>query len=213
MKQIVRTVVSLVLMMSIALTSLFVCTPDAQAASYDYATIVSAQQYLNILGYITPVTGTLDKSTQKQLKSFQRDAALTQSGEPDQKTMYRLEKRSSAAVKNNRHGNAVLRFNGDYRLLERGSNNKRVKILNEMLDFLGYEHDKGTKFGNKTYAGVCAFQNDFVRNHPVDGKAGPYTLSTMEVAYGIVYQGKYSVSGLKKYVSKHHKLPKYTPNY
>lgn len=207
MKKIVRCVVSLVLMVCIAASSLFITAPTAEASSYSYETILQAQKYLCSLGYMTDINGDLDKSTRKQLQYFQRDANLVQTGEPDSPTMDRLQKRSAAANKNNKHVGTMLCFNGDYRLLERKSNGSRVKILNELLEYLGYEHDKGSSFGKKTENGVRAFQADFVREHPVDGKAGPYTLSRLEVVYGLVMGGSYTVPSLIKYVNKHHKLP------
>lgn len=210
MKKILRTALSLMLMLCIACASMVVAVPEARADGYSAATVRQAQQYLNRLGYtVKDVNGQLDKATRRQLRAFQRDANLPQTGEPDGGTMYRLERRATAAVNNNRNGYAVLEFGGDYRLLERGSRGKRVRVLNQMLAFLGYEADNGSTFGARTLAGVCAFQRDFVSEHPVDGKAGPYTLSRLEVAYGVVAEGSYTVDSLHRYVKKHHRMPGY----
>ena len=148
--------------------------------------VKKAQTQLKALGYkFTAKTGVVTSSMRNALKSFQYDAALKTSRQLTNCTLYRLEKRS-AAVKTNRNNKKWTNlFKGDYRLLEKNMSGSRVATLNSKLIELGYPAEKGSsRYTAKTVYAVKLFQMKYVKNRPADGKAGPYTLSTLEKIYG-----------------------------
>lgn len=144
--------------------------------------ILTVQKQLDILGYsYKAAPGVYNSSMKNAIKKFQYDSNLPRNKKLTTCTLYRLDARSSAVKANSKLKHWTNIFNGDYTLMQKGNHGARVRKLNYYLHALGY----GTTPSSSTYSAATAlavrqFQAKYVRNHPVDGKAGPYTLSALE---------------------------------
>lgn len=147
----------------------------------DQGTAVQQLQVaLNKLGYSTGGTeGKYGPATEKAVRKFQQDHALTVDGKAGQNTqslLYQL------AVGNGSTSDTTTTkgyFGGNYDKMEYGSRGTRVTKLQQALNTLGFQAGKADgRFGAGTQQAVVAFQQ--AQKLTADGKAGKNTLTRIE---------------------------------
>lgn len=169
--------------------AVLLCSTAALAVADTYATLryndqgTAVQQLqvaLNKLGYSTGGTeGKYGPATEKAVRKFQQDHALTVDGKAGQNTqslLYQL------AVGNGSTSDTTTPkgyFGGNYDKMEYGSRGTRVTKLQQALNTLGFQAGKADgRFGAGTQQAVVAFQQ--AQKLTADGKAGKNTLTRIE---------------------------------
>lgn len=187
MKQYKRLTALLVLVMALIISTSALAAYATLRYGDRGTAVLKLQQALNKLGY---TTGGLDSkygpSTQKAVKSFQKDNGLAVDGIAGNATQTKLYKLADSATINNSNNNnnnntsdKESYFSGNYATLEYADKGSRVKLLQQALKQLGYYTGSiDSKFGAGTQRAVVAFQK--AQKLTADGKAGKKTLQRIE---------------------------------
>ena len=185
MKQYKRLTALLVLVMALIISTSALAAYATLRYGDRGTAVLKLQQALNKLGY---TTGGLDSkygpSTQKAVKSFQKDNGLAVDGIAGNATQTKLYKLADGATinnsnNNNNTGDKESYFGGNYSTLEYADKGSRVKLLQQALKQLGYYTGSiDSKFGAGTQRAVVAFQK--AQKLTADGKAGKKTLQRIE---------------------------------
>lgn len=145
------------------------------------AAVQQLQTALKQLGYsVGSADGKYGPATEKAVRQFQQDHALTVDGKAGQQTqalVYQLASGSSSSGSTSTTTSSY--FSGNYDKLEYGSKGTRVTLLQQALNQLGFSAGKvDGRYGTGTQQAVTAFQR--AQGLSADGKAGKQTLQRME---------------------------------